>query len=90
MDETELQQAVDGTLLATKENFADEGVDVHSGDTPPPPDGLAPDMEHLMNTGVIRTLDGEIAGDEFSQDAMNYQILLGKIDRLLDSLKLDA
>lgn len=39
---------------------------------------------------VIRTLDGEIAGDEFAQDAMNYQILLGKIDALLESLKLDA
>ncbi|KAH7052396.1 ankyrin repeat and BTB/POZ domain-containing protein 1 [Macrophomina phaseolina] len=40
--------------------------------------------------GAIRTLDGEIAGDEFAQDAMNYQILLGKIDRLLERLKLDA
>lgn len=40
--------------------------------------------------GAIRTLDGELAGDEFAQDAMNYQILLGKIDRLLETLKLDA
>lgn len=40
--------------------------------------------------GSIRTLDGEIAGDEFAGDAINYQILLGKIDRLLDRLKLDA
>jgi hypothetical protein len=40
--------------------------------------------------GVIRTLDGEIAGDEFAQDALNYQILLNKIDNLLDRLKLDA
>lgn len=43
----------------------------------------------LLN-GAIRTLDGEIAGDEFAGDAINYQILLGKIDRLLDRLKLDA
>lgn len=45
------------------------------------------------NTGtatVIRTLDGEIAGDEMEEEAMNYQILLGKIDALLDRLKLDA
>ncbi|KAL8942121.1 MAG: hypothetical protein Q9216_001846 [Gyalolechia sp. 2 TL-2023] len=40
--------------------------------------------------GAIRTLDGEIAGDEFAGDAINYQILLGKIDKLLDRLKLDA
>jgi ankyrin repeat/BTB/POZ domain-containing protein 1 len=43
-----------------------------------------------LSNPVIRTLDGEIAGDEFAQDAINYQILLGKIDRLLDELKLDA
>lgn len=40
--------------------------------------------------GAIRTLDGELAGDEFAGDAINYQILLGKIDDLLEKLKLDA
>jgi hypothetical protein len=49
----------------------------------------APDME-MHAEGVVRTLDGEIAGDEFAQDAMNYQILLGKIDTLLDELTLEA
>ena len=49
----------------------------------------APDMEGHAE-GVVRTLDGEIAGDEFAQDAMNYQILLGKIDQLLDELTLEA
>lgn len=39
---------------------------------------------------VIRTLDGEIVGDEFSQEAMNYQILLAKLDKLLERLGLDA
>jgi hypothetical protein len=43
----------------------------------------------FMN-GEIRTLDGEIAGDEFAADAINYQVLLGKIDTLLERLKLDA
>jgi ankyrin repeat/BTB/POZ domain-containing protein 1 len=61
----------------------DEGVDVHSGTTPP-----QDSLDH--NTLVIRTLDGEIAGDEFAQDAINYQILLNKIDSLLDKLTLDA
>ncbi|KAM0722193.1 hypothetical protein Q7P37_001634 [Cladosporium fusiforme] len=50
----------------------------------------APDMEAHADGGVVRTLDGEIAGDEFAQDAMNYQILLGKIDALLEELTLEA
>ncbi|KAF2404335.1 hypothetical protein EJ06DRAFT_526419 [Trichodelitschia bisporula] len=50
----------------------------------------APEIDGELQHGVIRTLDGEIAGDEFAQDAMNYQILLGKIDTLLASLNLDA
>lgn len=53
-------------------------------------DVFAPDVEAQMAAGGIRTLDGEIAGDEFAQDAINYQILLGKIERLLENLDLDA
>jgi hypothetical protein len=55
----------------------------------PPGADTAPDMEGHAD-GVVRTLDGEIAGDEFAQDAMNYQILLGKIDQLLEELTLEA
>lgn len=47
------------------------------------------DMEPMLH-GEVRTLDGEIAGDEFAGDAINYQILLEKIDTLLERLKLDA
>ncbi len=69
-----------------------EGVDL-SGDSnaanqviPQTSDNLNPG-----NTGaVIRTLDGEIAGDEFARDAINYQILLNKLDQLLEKLHLDA
>lgn len=69
----------------------DEGVDVHSGMTPPgDEEEFAPDLEYLETQGVVRTLDGDIAGDEFAQDALNYQILLGKIDRLMDNLGLDG
>ncbi|KAF7908682.1 uncharacterized protein EAF01_004437 [Botrytis porri] len=46
-------------------------------------------LDPMMN-GQIRTLNGEIAGDEFAADAINYQTLLGKIDNLLERLKLDA
>lgn len=41
-------------------------------------------------TGVFRTLEGEEAGDEFAVDARDYEILLAKIDGLLERLKLDA
>lgn len=38
----------------------------------------------------VRTLNGEAAEDEFASDAINYQILLHKIDAMLEGLKLDA
>lgn len=64
----------------------DEGIDMR------PTEGTVPVTagETLMQTGEVRTLDGEIAGDEFAADAINYHILLGKIDKLLEKLKLDA
>ena len=85
----ETEEGEDSSALPGKDVFTesdimfaeDEGVDVHSGITPP-----GGDHDNL----VIRTLDGEVAGDEFAQDAINYQILLGKIDTLLDKLTLDA
>ncbi|KAM0323144.1 hypothetical protein ACHAQA_008994 [Verticillium albo-atrum] len=40
--------------------------------------------------GGVKTLDGAVAEDEFASDAINYQILLGKIDTMLERLKLDA
>lgn len=46
--------------------------------------------ENVEGHGIVRTLDGEIAGDEFAQDAINYQILLGKIETLMDGLGLDG
>ncbi|KAF2178683.1 hypothetical protein K469DRAFT_754310 [Zopfia rhizophila CBS 207.26] len=81
MDEGE---ANDDTLAEATNGLAveDEGIDVEMKP--------APDIEAQLVAGAIRTLDGEIAGDEFAQDAINYQILLGKIDRLLENLSLDA
>lgn len=38
----------------------------------------------------IKTLDGAVVEDEFSEDAMNYQILMEKLDALLENLNLDA
>jgi ankyrin repeat/BTB/POZ domain-containing protein 1 len=55
-------------------------------------DGITTDETtmQLLVPGVVRTLDGEDVEDEFDEDAKNYQILLGKIETLLESLKLDA
>jgi ankyrin repeat/BTB/POZ domain-containing protein 1 len=69
----------------------DEAIDVSSparqiGDENKAQD---PALNAFLN-GEIRTLDGDIAGDEFAADAINYQVLLGKIDSLLERLKLDA
>jgi ankyrin repeat and BTB/POZ domain-containing protein 1 len=91
-----LEESTEAAIAASKdrlqgdtEQTADEGIDIH-GATPPKGENpeLALDLE--ATAGVIRTLDGEEIDDEFAQDAMNYQILLGKIDRLLDQLRLDA
>lgn len=54
------------------------------------PDAQVPADDNQMNNGTIRTLDGELVSDELEGDAINYQILLGKIDALLERLKLDA
>uniref|UniRef100_A0A093V2P1 BTB/POZ domain-containing protein 3 n=1 Tax=Talaromyces marneffei PM1 TaxID=1077442 RepID=A0A093V2P1_TALMA len=51
------------------------------------PADLNPTADHVA---IIRTLDGAIVEDEFDQDAMNYEILLDKLDRLLERLNLDA
>lgn len=40
--------------------------------------------------GGFKTIDGELVEDEFASDAINYQILLRKIDAMLERLKLDA
>jgi hypothetical protein len=73
----------------------DEGVDVRSGERSPREERKmveeeAYDVETAAAGGVMRTLDGEVAGDEFAQDAMNYQILLGKIETLMEGLGLDG
>lgn len=63
----------------------DEAIDVSCNH-----DTNATQFNNVAVEAQIRTLDGEIAGDEFAGDAVNYQILLGKIDSLLDKLRLDA
>ena len=55
---------------------------------------LASEDTDAQDTGasapLVRTLSGDIAGDEFASDAFHYQLLLGRIETLLETLKLDA
>ncbi|KAL3429596.1 hypothetical protein BDV09DRAFT_39752 [Aspergillus tetrazonus] len=96
MEETAQQQLAD--RIAT-----DEGIEKVTGGieqidlTPNAPahikDDRSPEPPAVNGVGhgpVIRTLDGEIADDELSRDAINYQILMEKLDRILESLNLDA
>ncbi|GIZ40213.1 hypothetical protein CKM354_000356300 [Cercospora kikuchii] len=83
-DETFDETPADDLGEEIEQLHIDEGVDVH------PPVQAGQSTENMEGQVVIRTLDGEIAGDEFAQDAMNYQILLGKIDTLMENLGLDG
>jgi ankyrin repeat and BTB/POZ domain-containing protein 1 len=51
---------------------------------------LEPAKEGYGMSGQMKTLDGEDVGDEFEEDAMKYEMLLSKIETLLERLKLDA
>ncbi|KAJ5742714.1 uncharacterized protein N7511_011115 [Penicillium nucicola] len=50
-------------------------------------------VKHMLQQAPVlelRTLDGAIVEDEFDEDAMNHQILLEKLDTLLEKLNLEA
>lgn len=76
--------ADDGVVEAVKGDGASDGTEQQD---------LVPEAKKFavgQTTGVVRTLDGEEVNDEFDLDAQNYQILLRKIDDMLEKLKLDA
>ncbi|KAI1638072.1 BTB/POZ domain-containing protein [Biscogniauxia mediterranea] len=62
---------------------ADDGIEPAKKDT-------ADKYKLPKLNGTVRTLDGELVEDEFTSDAINYQVLLQKIDVMLEKLKLDA
>jgi len=67
-------------------NSQREGNDIggtRNGEDDAPPVTLSGDT-------AVTTLEGEVVEDEFDLEAMNYRILLQKIDVLLEDLKLDA
>ncbi|CAA9960162.1 Ankyrin repeat and BTB/POZ domain-containing protein [Pyrenophora teres f. maculata] len=87
MDENTAIKAATESDLA--EAMGDVALEDGKPEKPSQEENLIP-VEQQIAAGVIRNLDGEEVGDEFAQDAMNYQILLGKIDTLLEKLNLDA
>jgi len=72
------------------ENSRDEGISVSPVVGNGKVDEGRAGVAGIGMEGQIRTLNGEIAGDEFAADAINYEVLLGKIESLLERLKLDA
>ena len=80
----------DMALSDIEEEDAAEGVDATNGATAGAAGKKSGVKTNAAADGMLRTLDGKVAEDEFDSDALNYQILLGKIDSLLERLGLDA
>lgn len=77
------------------EEMLDEGLDTvdgegGDGDAAAGEVGVVGGEGGAEGGGGVRTLNGEVVEDEFASDAVNYQILLEKIDRMLERLKLSA
>lgn len=75
-----MEEAVGSQLLPLQREQDGDAMNPHDTTS------FGPDM----TGGTVRTLDGEVVGDEFAQDAMDYQILLGQLDAVLEKLNLDA
>lgn len=78
------RQAANGTSDVSKDPGSEEPA------TTAPPVTLGQVAVEGAVEGVVRTLDGGLVEDEFTSDAINYQVLLQKIDMMLETLKLDA
>ncbi|KAI1358689.1 BTB/POZ domain-containing protein [Xylaria arbuscula] len=76
-------QVVDGNADARVASPAPEKTSSVAGQQ-------ASTVNETVDDGGVRTLDGELAEDEFASDAINYRVLLEKIDIMLEKLKLDA
>lgn len=87
-EEGEINAAMAETLAAQSEQQVDEeGRPTAAAQETA---SVVAPTENGDNEEGVKTLSGDVAEDEFASDAINYQILLGKIDTMLDGLKLDA
>jgi len=85
MDENGEINAESAAAISDAAALMDEGIDIAS--TAAKSEDVTSDP---FADGQIRTLNGDICDDVFAADAINYQILLGKIESLLERLHLDA
>lgn len=99
MEETAQQQTADQKLGDEGIEKVTSGVEeIHISSNGHPhadgeglPERLAPAPANGQSHGsIIKTLDGAVVEDEISKDAINYQILMEKLDQILESLNLDA
>lgn len=80
----DVNKITDGVRTLEIPKTAEKGADVTQIASQNPP------QEAQEHGPVFKTLDGEFVADEFSQDAVNYQILMEKLDTLLENLNLEA
>ena len=77
--------------VANKESNGESASEaVSNGDQQKTQATVVPDLEAAENGEAVGTLGSETAEDEFASDAINYRVLLGKIDTMLERLELDA
>ncbi|KAL4817724.1 hypothetical protein BDW67DRAFT_183524 [Aspergillus spinulosporus] len=86
-DQTSTDEGIEKVTGGIEQIDLTPNASAHIKDNRPPAPAAVNGLSHGP---VIRTLDGEIADDELSRDAINYQILMEKLDRILESLNLDA
>ncbi|KAK1060500.1 hypothetical protein LTR74_011846 [Friedmanniomyces endolithicus] len=80
----------DEIAAESRKHHDDEGYSGSPPDADVESQRLASELQLAETQGVVRTLDGEVAGDEFAQDAVNYRVLLGRIETLMEELGLDG
>lgn len=97
MEEEAQQQSAEANTAETEKHVENvtKGVEVLDipGHAPRGKAGEAPERSAQPahdHRPAVKTLDGQVAGDEFSKDAMNYQILMEKLDTVLENLDLEA
>ena len=80
-----LEEMLDEGVDAVVDEATGDGVGVEGAG-----DGVVEYPEGVKVPGGVRTLNGDVVEDEFASDAVNYQILLEKIERMLERLELGA
>ncbi|KAJ0167162.1 Ankyrin repeat-containing protein [Colletotrichum tanaceti] len=90
-EEGEIDAALAETIAAQSEQQQQQQQQTNGKEEPvAAPVEAASAATSVRDGEGVQTLAGNVAEDDFSSDAINYQILLGKIDTMLDRLKLDA